>query len=83
MENLAAYFKRIKNILKDKSEEKKMIRAALREFGVDVSEGDISIDESGRVRVSGGSAQKNAIFLKKKEIMEYCQREGVSVIDLQ
>jgi len=81
---LASYLDRFRILLKDKSLEKKAIIESVNEIIlVTLEEKDIKITNEKIVYIKGTSTLKNALFLKKKEIMALCLAKGARISDFR
>ncbi|OHA88172.1 MAG: hypothetical protein A2741_00955 [Candidatus Zambryskibacteria bacterium RIFCSPHIGHO2_01_FULL_43_27] len=84
MNLLASYFQKIRSLLKDKAFEKSVVTAGVKEIiKIDIPEDCFRVTDEGVVYVKGSSSLKNALFLKKKEIKTFCERNGVRIIDFR
>lgn len=84
MNDLGSYFQKIRRLINDKSTERHAIIKAIKDtLEIDIEEKDIQGPKDGVVYINGSSSLKNAIFLRKKEILDLCETQGLKVNDLR
>lgn len=83
MNILSSYLEKIHSLLKDKGLERSIVARSVSEIVPSIVEEKQIRITSNIAYIKGSSSLKNAIFLKKEEIIEKCLEGGAKISDLR